>query len=140
MAESVRAEDASAGNRLDTMLKATSGRDLVFMTNGHVLFTHARSRCEGDACCIHNPSEHVMSDWPFHWRNDRQLMERTCPHGIGHPDPDDIAYKVRAMGERMAAAEAVHGCDGCCQSEPPPIRVQAYVDRPALPAGPASAA
>jgi hypothetical protein len=33
-------------------------------------------------------------------------MERICPHGIGHPDPDDPAFKN--------PIEGVHGCDGCC--------------------------
>jgi hypothetical protein len=30
-------------------------------------------------------------------------MERICPHGVGHPDPDDVF-----------ATDTVHGCDGCC--------------------------
>lgn len=29
-------------------------------------------------------------------------MERICPHGVGHPDPDDTN------------PDTVHGCDGCC--------------------------
>lgn len=41
--------------------------------------------------------------WPQHWRGDRHLMERICPHGVGHPDPDDIN------------PDGVHGCDGCCR-------------------------
>jgi len=47
----------------------------------------------------------------LNWRSDRRLMERVCPHGIGHPDPDDVAYRV-SRGE--PATVAVHGCDGCC--------------------------
>lgn len=44
-------------------------------------------------------------------------MERICPHGIGHPDPDDIAFKRNRprFGEDMAKADSIHGCDGCCQ-------------------------
>jgi hypothetical protein len=46
-------------------------------------------------------------------------FERICPHGIGHPDPDDMAY-WKSIGEESMG---VHGCDGCCagihaQSEP----------------------
>lgn len=52
-----------------------------------------------------------MRDWPQFWRDDRGLMERICSHGIGHPDPDDLAYKIRTGGDD---AEGVHGCDGCC--------------------------
>lgn len=66
------------------------------------IIVHAKSRCQGPACCIHNPSDHHMVDWPQLWRADRNLMERTCPHGIGHPDPDHIGDDL------------VHGCDGCC--------------------------
>jgi len=48
-----------------------------------------------------------MADWPQNWRGDRGLMERVCPHGIGHPDPDDFKSNDKY--------ESVHGCDGCCQ-------------------------
>lgn len=78
------------------------------------LITHDPSKCEGRPCCIHNPSDHSMRDFPQLWRSDRGLMERTCPHGIGHPDPDDIAHKRQTRGEEYARYEAIHGCDGCC--------------------------
>jgi hypothetical protein len=71
-----------------------------------VLMVHNRSRCQGQHCCIHNPSDHHMRDWPQNWRGDRNIMERICPHGIGHPDPDDPKSKIYY--------ESVHGCDGCC--------------------------
>lgn len=77
---------------------------------------HARKRCQGQGCCIHNPSPHHMRDWPLLWREDRRLMERTCKHGVGHPDPDHIAHTRRLRGEEAAGYEAVHGCDGCCQA------------------------
>lgn len=63
---------------------------------------HPSDQCEGQPCVIHNPSNHSMRDFPTHWRGDRGIMERICPHGIGHPDPDEI------NSDRM------HGCDGCC--------------------------
>lgn len=63
---------------------------------------HPDSACAGEFCCIHNPSDHHMVEWGQNWREDRGLMERICPHGIGHPDPDDIQV------------DTTHGCDGCC--------------------------
>lgn len=72
---------------------------------------HNPSLCEGRGCPVHHPSDHRMVNWPLHWRADRGLMERLCPeHGTGHPDPDDIAYKV-SIG---LTSEGVHGCCGCC--------------------------
>lgn len=71
---------------------------------------HDRSACLGRACVIHDPSDHSMRDFPTYFRSDRGIMERICPHGIGHPDPDDAAWhasKGRDIG--------VHGCDGCCR-------------------------
>jgi hypothetical protein len=110
-----------------------------------VLRTHPRSKCEGRSlpCCIHDPSDHHMREWQMNWRSDTGVMERFCPHGIGHPDPDHMAY-VRSLtpehecvfdrGRRYEAAsewleadeqdgcpfphldwQGVHGCDGCCR-------------------------
>lgn len=50
-----------------------------------------------------------MRDFPTHFREDRQIMERICPHGIGHPDPDDAAFRASRGDD-----DTVHGCDGCC--------------------------
>lgn len=76
--------------------------------------THDESACADDAaCCIHKPSDHPLRDAPLNWRSDRGLMERVCIHGVGHPDPDDIAHKERTISD--AWAYAVHGCDGCCR-------------------------
>jgi hypothetical protein len=71
---------------------------------------HPETACAGRACVIHNPSNHHMREWPMLWRGDRRLMERTCPHGVGHPDPDDLAWQI-SQGRDW---QAVHGCDGCC--------------------------
>jgi len=65
---------------------------------------HPSSECAEQHCTLHNRSNHHMRAWPQLWRDDAQLMERTCPHGVGHPDPDDLK-----------AAEYRHGCDGCCR-------------------------
>lgn len=63
-----------------------------------VLRVHPRSQCEGRGipCCIHDPSGHHMRTWPMNWRGDTGVMERICPHGCGHPDPDHMAY-VRSL-------------------------------------------
>lgn len=65
-------------------------------------------------CVIHNPTDHAMRDLPTHWREDRGLMERICPHGVGHPDPDDLTFQEECHPDRAAG---VHGCDGCCSDE-----------------------
>lgn len=72
---------------------------------------HPSTACEGRPCVIHAPTDHHMSTWPLAWRNDRGIFERDCPHGIGHPDPDQFAYWAE-MGWKHAG---VHGCDGCCR-------------------------
>ncbi len=69
--------------------------------------------CTKYGCCIHAPSNHVMKAFRMLWRTDRGLMERICPHGIGHPDPDHIAFMKRTR-ENYSDYETVHGCDGCC--------------------------
>lgn len=77
------------------------------------LRTHGPDECSGPFCVIHNPSDHPLRDAPLNWRADKGVMERICPHGIGHDDPDDVAHRQR-MGQSGAG---VHGCDGCCWKE-----------------------
>lgn len=74
---------------------------------------HPAQRCAGLPCVVHNPSNHHMRDWPLNWRADVALMERICEHGIGHPDPDDLAYRI------SVGLATVHGCDLCCAGRPP---------------------
>jgi transcriptional regulator with XRE-family HTH domain len=89
------------------------------LPNGQVLHNvHLPEACAGRACCIHNPSDHHMRAWPQLWRDDRGLMERTCIHGIGHPDPDHMAYILRFPGPVSERESGVHGCDGCCSRQP----------------------
>jgi hypothetical protein len=73
------------------------------------IYCHDKDICQGNFCVIHNPSDHIMKDFPTHWRGDRGIMERICPHGIGHPDPDDLAFRAKHGDD-----DGVHGCDGCC--------------------------
>lgn len=81
---------------------------------GQRIKVHNKKDCKDRNCCIHNPSDHHMKDWPTHWRDDRGLMERICKHGVGHPDPDDLAFK-ELMG--LPDSEGVHNCCGCCSKE-----------------------
>ena len=75
--------------------------------SNEVLYTHSKEDCKGEFCCIHNRSDHCMRSFRQHWRDDRSIMERICPHGIGHPDPD----------QNLSEGGDIHGCDGCCSEE-----------------------
>jgi hypothetical protein len=83
----------------------------VTLESGQTLVNvHEEGTCWVDPCCIHTPSNHSMSAFPRLWRDDwGGMMERTCPHGIGHPDPDWLA------GKNPKDRFDVHGCDGCCR-------------------------
>jgi hypothetical protein len=50
---------------------------------------HPTGSCYGPHCCIHNPSDHHMRKWPMRFAHEGNGMERQCPHGYWHPDPDD---------------------------------------------------
>lgn len=72
---------------------------------------HGPGECEG-WCPYHKPSKHHMMDWPMCMRLDRTvpLVERICAHGIGHPDPDSLAWAKHYKEIDYSS----HGCDGCC--------------------------
>ena len=71
------------------------------------LYTHEAGQCIGEVCTIHHRTAHNMRKFPQFYRFDRGIMERTCSHGVGHPDPDDIRIVE-------GKDEGSHGCDGCC--------------------------
>lgn len=76
---------------------------------------HSPEACAGHPCCIHNPSDHPLNRAPLSFRLDRNLLpERTCYHGVGHPDPDGLDFIRRTQGPARANADSIHGCDGCC--------------------------
>lgn len=75
--------------------------DIVMLHGGIPLRTHGPKSCNGERCPIHNPSQHHMLTWPHWWRGDRHILERICPCGTGHPDPDDV--RVRFHGWDAAA-------------------------------------
>lgn len=87
-------------------------RNKFTLEGGQTIFNvHHINQCAGERCPIHNLSDHPMRSWRQHFRDDRQIMERICPHGIGHPDPDDVYNAHRGSD--------VHGCDGCCTGNGP---------------------
>lgn len=77
-------------------------------TNGYVtgsgqrMTTHSLAHCKFRWCVIHSPMPGVWDEWPTHWRSDRNLMERMCPCGIGHPAAEEYMIHNYAV--------LVHGC------------------------------
>lgn len=81
-----------------------------------VLLAHRKKDCSPGPCPIHRRTRHHMRSFVQIWRDDRGIMERICPHGVGHPDPDC----------RRAQEDPVHGCDGCCV--PPASNTKKAID------------
>lgn len=84
---------------------------------GTVWNVHESSTCEGGHCAIHNPSDHPLKDAPIHLRGPNPFsmkptgfIERMCEHGVGHSDPDSVAF-YNSIGQ---TGTGIHGCDGCC--------------------------
>lgn len=84
---------------------------------GQPMTVHDKATCLGEYCVIHHPMPGFGSDWPTHWRGDdlfdiRRLMERICPHGVGHPAREQYDYWI-ATGQLSAMAPH-GGCMTCC--------------------------
>lgn len=80
---------------------------------GTVWDVHKAEKCAGTNCCIHNPSEHPLSNAPIILRTDPfkyAFAERICEHGIGHSDIDAVRYHA-SIGDHGLG---IHGCDRCC--------------------------
>lgn len=91
-------------------------KDIVTMNNGTILvIVHAIDQCAGQPCCIHNPSNHHMADWPHHWDGPLGQMMRECRHGYLHPDPDSVSFRRARWGHERGSMMSVHDCDACCQ-------------------------
>lgn len=90
-------------------------RGMLWTNTGQIAWNvHPPRLCEGRGCWVHHPSDHHMRQWPVHLRDDYGFVtaERICPHGVGHPDPDDLAYQ-KSVGRDVS----IHGCDDCCGME-----------------------
>lgn len=75
---------------------------------------HDITACAGRGCAIHNhPSTHPLMNATLLWRDDRNILERLCEHGIGHPDYDSAQF-IESIGQGY---QNIHGCDGCCIDE-----------------------
>ena len=95
----------------------------IALHDGRILQVHEEADCLGEFCCIHNPSDHPLRDAPLTWIPAWGMM-RVCPHGMQHPDPDDLAVKPLLFGIRdgllmVNTVCSVHyleegQCDGCC--------------------------
>lgn len=84
------------------------------LESGQVLQTHTRTVCMGTWCCIHAPMPGPWMGWPRQWRDDRGIMERTCPHGVGHPVAEMYEPAIYLGREHLL----LHGCCGCpCKPE-----------------------
>lgn len=112
----------------------------VLLKNGQIWNCHPKSVCAANTtpCVFHSPTDHVTSMMPLQTRHDRSfrfnvtrnrpiesgvfskpddhivvllLLERRCEHGVGHPDPDCVAW----LNSVYSNAWGVHGCDGCCR-------------------------
>ena len=93
------------------------------LQDGRLLQVHNQSDCYGPNCCIHNPSDHPLRNAPLTWYPGVGMM-RVCEHDYIHPDPDDLAVKLRTHGiiDGLALLEAIssvhlveENCDGCCE-------------------------
>lgn len=103
-------------------MSTDADREIWVGPSGDILEgVHPATACEGRGCPFHHPSDHHMAEWPLVWRNDRSMVERRCPeHGVGHPDPDHMAWYATTHSPEDVWAEGVHGCCGCCQEQAKP--------------------
>jgi hypothetical protein len=72
-------------------------------------YVHSQEICSGRPCTIHNRTDHNMRDFPQHWNSNTMIMERMCPHDVGHPDPDEFKLIENEILR-------VHECDSCCKN------------------------
>lgn len=92
-------------------------KDIVGLNDEHgttLVNVHTVDQCDGQPCCIHNPSNHHMIQWTPSWNDATGVMFRRCPHDYLHPDPDNLTHLRRIN----RITYAVHHCDGCCQPLP----------------------
>lgn len=109
-------EDGADTTRSSTPVRTTTpagGVGIALLPGGDVLrgFHHPRDCAEQPwGCWVHRPLPHPLTGAPVVWRADREIAERICSHGIGHPDPQGAAYVWQSRDVDVTR----HGCDGCC--------------------------
>lgn len=132
-----------AGNKRkvkkDTVARAANKPEYVTGTGQKLWRVHLKQDCQHRICDIHNPPKGLPeSDWPTHWRSDRGLMERICPHGIGHPTKAHMEFLKEmdaVRGTENAKWEGIHGCDGCCGVDFGKDDLRAFYPEPEFPNG-----
>lgn len=97
------------------------GIPYVVLEGGQIVFRpHAETEDCALGCAVHSPSDHHMAAFPQHFRGldpfgmHPGLIERTCSHGVGHPDPDHMRWYATCHTAEETGCENVHGCCGCC--------------------------
>lgn len=97
---------------LSSLLMATQHTSEI---TGSAWAFHGPGICTGRACPIHRPSGHHMRDWPLLLpiTAGDLVLERACPHGVAHPDPDSAA-QAEALDQTHIGEHRLHACDGCC--------------------------
>lgn len=85
-----------------------------------VVNVHSAGQCAGKGCAFHGPSDHWARDMPLTWVHDKGgKVQRICPHGARHDDPDDWAFR-RKMGENPSRyAKCDCGCACTCETYVP---------------------
>lgn len=89
----------------------------VTLSGGQTIYrVHFPQQCAGHTCAIHNPSPHVLVEFPQHFDNDTGAMLRMCRHHLMHPDADDLGFRLRSGGILALMVYGEHDCDGCCMT------------------------
>lgn len=93
------------------------------LESGQVLNTHAVDECAGTWCAIHKPQPGPWQEWPRMWREDRGIMERVCPHGVGHPIAEMYDWAI----ENNRGFDLIHGCCAECVCSPRAAKRDAFL-------------
>lgn len=91
--------------------------------SGQVVATHLQEQCFGEWCAIHHPQPGPWGEWPRLWREDRGIMERICPCGVGHPVAEMYDWAI----ESGRGFELVHGCCSEHQCSPRTAKQEVFV-------------
>ena len=93
------------------------------LESGQMISTHTRDQCFGEWCAIHKPQPGPWETWPRLWRDDRGIMERICPCGVGHPVAEMYEWAI----EYGRGYDLVHGCCSEHQCGPRTAKREVFV-------------